>query len=367
MFQPRRLAIYAVYFALVPLYLLIRGRVLGFALGYEIVKPLHWYGGGQADGSRLVTVFKIFFYYLKTTFYPVYLCFECKMAASPSWTDPFALAAIVITLFVLFAAAVAFFKAPLLSLGALWFYLALLPVSNIFPIQDLAMEHFLYLPSAGFCLVLALGFQKAAEALAKKPGRERPLVFGLLALILCSYAVTTWRRSQVYRSDQALWLDTVNKAPLSYRAQYNLAKLFYDQGDKIGAVRRLRLAAMADPSDPYAPHNLGVTLKAMGRLEEAIGGYREAARLKPEDWSFRMDLASALEQAGDREGAVNEYRAALKIEPQSLAAADGLGRVYALLGRCEDAQRIYASTGSKSSPAFIRSLDERCSGNAPAE
>jgi len=55
-----------------------------------------------------------------------------------------------------------------LSFAILWFYVTLTPTSSIVPLQDFMAEHRAYLPSIGFCLVLGIALQRAAEAIQKK-------------------------------------------------------------------------------------------------------------------------------------------------------------------------------------------------------
>ena len=74
-----------------------------------------------------------------------------------SKVDPKALLGILIS-FLLIAYALRKRKAnSLISFSICWFFLTLLPVSNIYPIGFYMAEHYLYLPSIGFFLALAYG------------------------------------------------------------------------------------------------------------------------------------------------------------------------------------------------------------------
>jgi len=362
--KPGQVLIYSGYFALIPLYLLIRSRILGFAVGYELIKPLDWYPAGQADVSRLATVFKIFFYYLKTTLYPVYLCFECNLSASPAWTDPFLIVSILSTLLVLSIGIAALVRSPLLGLGILWFYVSLLPVSNLFQIQDLAMQHFLYLPSAGFCLWAGWVFQKARTGLGENSRPGKLLIPGLLSSVLFLYSVTAFQRSDVYRDDTLLWLDTVSKAPLKHRPHLNLAKKFFQEGDQTSAIHHLKLAIRIDPADASSYHNLGLMYQKMGNPEEAIKAYQESVRLMPEDPAFHTDLGSVLEKSADPDRAIAEYQKALEIEPRFSRALNNLGALYALQGRCQEAGQIYSRVGNSASAYFTQNMKRNCSAEA---
>src|SRR3989338_8014226 len=45
----------------------------------------------------------------------------------------------------------------LIPFSVFWFFIALLPLSNLYPINAYMAEHWLYLPSIGFFLILAKG------------------------------------------------------------------------------------------------------------------------------------------------------------------------------------------------------------------
>jgi tetratricopeptide (TPR) repeat protein len=134
---------------------------------------------------------------------------------------------------------------PWYALALLWFLLHLAPTNSILPRADAANDRQLYLASIG---PLAL----AGLALSLAP-RGRIMLAAFAALVL---AVGTFLRNQDYRSEVALWSDTVRHSPGKARA-FN---------------------------------NLGFALQEAGRAEEARAAYERALALDPGHIPARVNL-----------------------------------------------------------------------------
>jgi Flp pilus assembly protein TadD len=75
--------------------------------------------------------------------------------------------------------------------------------------------------------------------------------------------------------------------------------------------------------------NLGVTLIAAGRLDEAIPWFRRAVEAEPRNANARRILATALLDRGDAPGAVAQAREAVALSPNDPALRDLLVRAEA--------------------------------------
>ncbi|HDL64922.1 MAG TPA: hypothetical protein ENH12_05990, partial [Proteobacteria bacterium] len=98
--------------------------------------------------------------------------------------------------------------------GALWILIALIPVSNIYPMPRLLAEKYLYLPSLGFALL----FAGLCRAKTSPDGRKRSFMAGLVIIIL---AIMTLVRQPVWRSNYSLWKKTSSDRPSSPLTLYN--------------------------------------------------------------------------------------------------------------------------------------------------
>lgn len=156
--------------------------------------------------------------------------------------------------------------------------LALLPwilVSNLFvTIGTIFGERLLYLPSAGFAIVIGAGF-------ATMRSRRVAGWVGVAVILLASAKTVSW--SLAWKDDRALFAAAERTAPESVRVLANLGAELAVRGDLEGAERRLRRAAEIAPTLAAVRINLaGVYLK-QGRLDEAESEALEAVRLAPGD------------------------------------------------------------------------------------
>ena len=108
------------------------------------------------------------------------------------------------------------------------------------------------------------------------------------------------------------------------------------------AVAQLRLAAQLDPSDAGTLSNLGVTLDAMGRVEEARDALSRALQVDPNHVDARFNLARLMLVRENRAAdAAAELERVVAAEPRNAGALVGVGhtdvidRLSALMGLSE--------------------------------
>ncbi|MBI5280279.1 MAG: hypothetical protein HY858_01265, partial [Candidatus Solibacter usitatus] len=110
---------------------------------------------------------------------------------------------------------------PLAALGVAAFLVLLAPTSSVIAIADTLVERRVYLPSLGLALVLA-------EVVSRiKPVRGQT---AWLSAIVLALAALTMGRNNVYGSTTAMWKSAVDASPGNYRAQFQLAYAYYEQG-----------------------------------------------------------------------------------------------------------------------------------------
>ena len=183
---------------------------------------------------------------------------------------------------------------PNLVLGWAWFFVALLPVSNlILPIGSVMAERFTYLPLIGMSLVLA-GMR----------GRWWPVI---LALVLIHHAGKTWARCWDWQTDRKLWSSAAQVEPASFLppAQLGFAALAendrpaavaaFDRALELLATQPVKLREKFEPririAQTGAELELVYSLARQHRLAEAQAGYLKILRRHPGDVWARRALA----------------------------------------------------------------------------
>lgn len=138
-------------------------------------------------------------------------------------------------------------KRPWLSFALGWFVLQLLPLYVFLPRLDVANERQLYL--AGWAMLLPVAVM-CARMTANAGIRYASAV---LVLVL---AGLTMARNEVYRSEVALWEDTVRNSPNKARPYNNLGYAYFLAGDLAQAEQAYSTAIRLKPDFWLAENNL---------------------------------------------------------------------------------------------------------------
>ena len=299
-----------------------RGGTAGFGIG---VTP--WtYASSQ---------FQALTHYLWLSFWPHPLIFDYGVywPRGPGEVLPYAL--IVGALVV--AAVYCLLKRPALGLLGFWFFSILAPTSSFLPgnRQTLA-EHRMYLPLAPVIALVVVGVYRQLPGARPATRWSAFRVFAPLALATACCALTV-RRNQDYRSEYALYRDTVAKRPGNVFAHYNLGKLLDESGAPEAAIAAYREAIRLEPHRSSSYNNLGKTLADLGRVDEAVEQYQTALRLNPRYGRAHYNLGAAMLRVDRKEEARHHFSEAVHLEPDDAEARDNLGGVLLELGRIDEA------------------------------
>jgi protein O-mannosyl-transferase len=269
-----------------------------------------WYGG--SIGANFLTVARIWVYYLYLLLWPVHLLadYTGAFAVTRSLRDPWALAAVSALLGLLLVTLGMLRSSRLTAFAALWMAISLLPVSHIIPYPEMMAEHYLYIPSFGFCLLVALALtrltrspksevrspkseegEQVSSLQPRAAGLWRPVVgYGLLAGLLIFYAGRTISRNRDWRDDLTLFNCVVRDNPASARARLGLGYAY----DRIGlprmAIVQYETGLRLDPQDPRLYTNLGAAHQKLGELREAERVYIAALKLRLHDLKVLNNL-----------------------------------------------------------------------------
>lgn len=257
---------------------------------YVVYTPSSW--------EYLRTQPEILWHYLGLIFWPGHLCFDY---AWPVQNDPavyFPLGAMILVglgvgVFLFSKGLSAGRDVPKLSqrqdrslrLGlAGWlilsFYIILAPKCSILSIPDLAFEHRIYLASAVVTAGVVLSLQAVISRLISYSQQPSVLVAAMVLIVLSvvmGLAYRTHVRNLDYQDEVRLWTSTVQVAPHSARAWYNLGQKYFHRGMPELALEPLENAVdfSANTVPPYEV-GLAACLEKLGREDEAISLYQSA-------------------------------------------------------------------------------------------
>jgi len=217
------------------------------------------------------------------------------------------------------------------ALGCGWIFLTLLP-ALAFPLVTYMADRYLYLPSLGFCWMLAI----AVEAAARRVTARRARAMAWSALCAVPLALFVGRSVQdlpIWRNSGTFWTYALTRCN-DFRCYTNLADFRIAQGQLEEAERLLKIAAQVD--NPTTYQNLGVVYFQERRYPEALAAFdRAIVILRQQGWN--PELASVLEcnrgsvfvKQGNNPRAIEALQASLRENPANEQAQFQLRRLQA--------------------------------------
>ena len=207
--------------------------------------------------ARVSTALKVLLLYLGKSFWPANLCPDYSFNQIPIATNlknPEAILGLVV-LFILLAAIFVFWKrAPILSLGALWFLSAYLVISNLFfPIGTIAAERLIYYSSVGLCLWLAGGIMFLGQI--KKPPVFKWLAVILSVAIILIFCLVSWRQGGYWLTEKSVFERAMACSPNSVFARANLGVLYLNAGNVAAAKEQLLASQQILPEGTAGGNN----------------------------------------------------------------------------------------------------------------
>ena len=230
-----------------------------------------------------------------------------------------------------------------LGFAGSWFFAILAPTSIMPGPTDMIDEHRMYLALAAVVAGLVVGLHRL---LASGPALPAPLGLRRAAVPLLVFAVAvpldllTARRNDDYRSELAIWTDTVGKRPGNPAAHDSLGNALEHAG-RLPEARAEHEQALRLMNFAQAHYNLGNVLTKLSRFAEAIDQYEQALSLQPNQADTYDSLGNALFQTGRAPEAIACYEQALQLSPDDAHAHYGLGMALVKTGRLPEAIEHY--------------------------
>lgn len=147
---------------------------------------------------------------------------------------------------------VALRRYPCVGFGILWFLVHTLAVYAVAARTDVINERHLYLGGWGLFLLFGMLLGRLS---AVRPVQSKLLLVSACCIALC-LASTTLTRNRVYKTELALWQDTVKKSPDKARVHNNLGYAYYLAGDLAKAREHYATALQLNPASVASLNNL---------------------------------------------------------------------------------------------------------------
>ena len=205
-------------------------------------------------------------------------------------------------------------KKNILGFGILYYIGTLFIVSNLlFPVGTNMAERFIFMPSLGFCFVVAV----LLHQLFVKIEREKLIQFssysiplGIVGVVAIAFGAMTVARNPVWYNNMSLF---VNDADISV----NSAKLQNSVGGEL-------VTKSVEEKDET---------KRKAMVNKAVGHLNQAIKIHPNYKNAYLLLGNAYNYLQDYEKSVSYYEHALSIDPNYADANNNLAITYRSAGR----------------------------------
>jgi tetratricopeptide (TPR) repeat protein len=227
--------------------------------------------------------------------------------------------------------------------GILWMVAILAPALNSrWMPGNVFAERYLFVPSIGFCWVIAYGALAVWDAGAVRRHawvRATALTSGIVLCVLL--AVRTEVRNSVWHTDLTLFLDSVEKNPNSSDLHSDLGFAYWALHNHPAAIEQWNISLALNPNSFWALNNLGMAALNDKRYSDAIPLLRRSVALSSQFTDAHLNLAETYSELNQTDDAEKEYLAAIDSSPLDWDVHNRYAAFLQQAGRVEDAQKQY--------------------------
>lgn len=289
------------FFLFTGIYILLRLTVLNFQ------NTLNFYNTSNIYTSsfliRLFTFSNAFWQYLGIFFFPKDLISARNVPLITSVESIPFMSFLTIFLAFFILSILTYRKNKIFLFSFLWFFLTLLPSSGIIPINNIAAEHYLYLPSIGFFLFfsycISILFSLASRGAARR--------FMILVIVIISslLSVRTILRTFDWRDPITFYTRSLIQSPWHIPMRQNLAMSYAEAGELERAIKEYQSVISLSDTYPNTHHNLANAYKAQKKYKEAEQEYEKALKMDPSFYFSYFGLLDLYKQTGE-EGKIRQ-------------------------------------------------------------
>ncbi|PAV78991.1 hypothetical protein WR25_10317 isoform B [Diploscapter pachys] len=290
---------------------------------------------------RWLNIGYLWFHHLSLLILPYPLCFDYSMGCIQlinSYSDPRLGLLLLLPVVII----VGYYAVRNLSdsdqrsilFGIIFGAFAMFPASNIaFTVGFTVAERVLYLPSIGYCLLLAIAYKYLSKIYKS---------LEIISLVIMAMAVShCFARSKEWTNELSLYSSGLEVCPNNAKIHYNLGKVLNDLGNEAEAERNYWNAIHLHPTYDQALNNLGNLLERNGRRDQAEQLLKRALQAKPHFAGAWMNLGISQMNSGKFNEAEASFDRSLRLRPNSADCHFNLGNLYQRTNRLHKAMNAW--------------------------
>ncbi|KAJ3596689.1 hypothetical protein NHX12_003093 [Muraenolepis orangiensis] len=209
----------------------------------------------------------------------------------------------------------------------------------------------LYVPSMGFCVLVAHGFR-----IVSRKGQLKKVSWLVISVLLATHAVKTFNRNWDWESEYTLFTSALKVNKHNAKLWNNVGHALENQNNYPRALRYFLQATRVQPDDIGAHMNVGRTYKNLNMSREAeeayliakslmpqvIPGRKYATRVAPNHLNVYINLANLIRTNESRlEEADQLYRQAISMRPDFKQAYISRGELLLKMNKPSEARDAY--------------------------
>lgn len=206
------------------------------------------------------------------------------------------------------------FKNKEVSFGAAFYFIGLLPVINLaatIPVfGPLLSEHYVYIASAGFFVLVAHLFIKFYS-------RFKKIAIICFVLMIAVYSSLTIADNTNYKDEITFYNHVLELDPRHNFLRVNLGTAYFKKKMYDKAIEQARAALAAEPLSWDAYLLLGNVFKEQKNLDKAMDTYKTTVILYPRSSEAFNNMALIYQEQGKDKEAYENFKKALQIDPES--------------------------------------------------
>ncbi|XP_065917922.1 protein O-mannosyl-transferase TMTC4-like [Dysidea avara] len=208
----------------------------------------------------------------------------------------------------------------------------------IFRVGFVVAERVLYLPSLGFCLIVAIGFQRLHSIL---PKILQKVLYACMMFILLIMAARTMRRNQDWYSDITLYKSGILLNPRNVKMHNNYGLELKSSGRVREAEQHYMKAIELEENYHDVYFNYGNLLSDEGKIHEAAVKFEKAME-SPQLYAKTLNnLATMYYRMGQFHKAEDLFKESMVLIPDQASTYNNLASLYGQLQRFDEAQEMF--------------------------
>jgi len=273
------------------------------------------------------------FSFIRLTIFPANLSADYVFSYPGSFFDIWNLIGAAVVIALVGTAFLIYRFSKQIFFGLWWFLITLFPVYNLIEIYHPLAERYLYLPIVGFCLVVPVAVNAAAQRKFTNPSIVNIVTLVPIAVILSMYSAATIARSPDWQNNFVLWSKTVQTSPNSLVAHNGLGMAYLERGMFNDAAEQFGISIKLSPGHHKSYYNLGLVYHNKGDSEKALEYFNRSVTLNPEYVRAHYNLATIYLQQESWDLAIRHYVKVNELDPEIAKAHFNLGMAYAMQGK----------------------------------